>query len=226
MLKTDVSPQTVKPALAAQRACAFAYHLESGDPICAFLSPMREFADSCRFGFASRDVETADIIGWFTSEIEALISFAQSIEPHTRPLILPLPDIAISNPHLAAIADDLVSASYLCPQEISFEISDATMVHHADEAITLIQAFRRRGFRISIDARKSWQSALPGFAWLMIDTVRIDQDSLAGDEKLSDFVSLASDAGVSVIAMRPAWRDSYYLETFGIEYGVAPRSDA
>lgn len=226
MLKTVLTPTEGRAALKTQRACAMAYHLETGDPVCAFLKPTRQFAEAPRFGIADHNDAGADITEWFTDEIEKLIDFAELIEPHTRPLILPLPDAAIACPHLAGVADELLANSFSCPQEISFEISDATMVNHAAEALILIRAFRRRGFRISIDARRSWQSELPAYAWLMIDTVRIDPASLTCDQALSDFIETASSAGVSVIAMRPAWRDSAYLETFGVEYGVAPRSDA
>ena len=129
----------------------------------------------------------------------------------------------ISAPHFAALADELVSTSYLCPQEISFEIADATLVNHTQDAYGMMQAFRRRGFRVSVDARKCWQSALPPHAWLMVDTLRIDQASLSFDDKLEDYLEIARDAGVSIVADRPAWRDGYYLETFGVQYGVDPK---
>jgi len=36
----------------------------------------------------------------------------------------------------------------------------------------------------------------------------------------------AVDAGVSIIADKPKWRDGDYLANMGIEYGVQPRTDA
>ena len=226
MLKEHTTSVTTTLPVATSRRHATAFHMESGDPICVFVEPRRAYNEMQRFDPAGDYNASKDMSNWFCKEVESLIGFAEQLAPQTRPLVFPLPEALISAVHFAAIADEMIAVSYLCPQELSFEIADATIVNHTQDAYAMIQAFRRRGFRVSVDARKCWQSTLPPHTWLMIDTLRIDQVSLPFDDKLEDYIETATNAGVSIIADRPAWRESYYLDTFGIHYGVDPKSDA
>lgn len=143
-----------------------------------------------------------------------------------RPLVLPVPASALSDPDMLDACNHAAAQTRLCNQEISFELTDAAITARPENARIFMHTFRRKGFRVSIDARKSWQSNLPAHDWLLIDTLRLHATSLESEPSLESYIGAASQAGVAIVAQAPYWRDGEYLASLGIDYGLSPRTDA
>ncbi|MEM9845930.1 MAG: hypothetical protein AAF965_14100, partial [Pseudomonadota bacterium] len=113
------------------------------------------------------------------------------------------------------------------PQEICFEIQDAALtLPAAQNAQDGVEALRRCGFRISLNATRSWQCPLSHSMRLLLDSLRVDARKIEDEPELQDRIEAAVSSGMLVIAEHANWRDSYFLGELGVEYGFRMRADA
>ena len=61
---------------------------------------------------------------------------------------------------------------------------------------------------------------------LLLDSLRVDARKIEENVDLQDRIDAAANAGMLVIAENANWRDSYYLNEIGVEYGFRMRADA
>ena len=64
--------------------------------------------------------------------------------------------------------------SACCPRKIRIDFCDSSVIALEDLALDRIDAFRRRGFRIGLDARKSWRTPMGARARMTFEAVRLD----------------------------------------------------
>ncbi len=121
--------------------------------------------------------------------------------------------------------DVAIARTKLCPQEICLEIEDAALALPSKTSQGGIEALRTKGFRVSLNATRSWQAALSTPLRLLLDNIRIDARNLEFEAELQDRVEAAVCCGMSVIAQHANWRDGDYLSNMGIEYALRPRAD-
>ena len=200
-----------------------AVHLQTGDLVGAFVELDMAFDDRPVFSEIAPPPSAAR---WVTDRLRELRSILTAQNVQERPVILPLPAMALNDPDLPSKCADTLAGTRLCAQEFSFEFTDAAFATCQRDVASTLRAFRQRGFRVSIDARLSCTAELAASNWLMIDTLRIPALSDATDEALLDRVETARTAGVAIVAERPYWRDGDALADLGIEYGLHPRADA
>ena len=201
-------------------------HLCGGDTVGAFVDPMYRLDDSPKFGPATVDISASDLESRLINQLAELASYCETMGVSTRPLIMPVPICVLETPSLIDTCLSMIKHTRLCPQELAFEFTDAELVRHAGFEFNLFRSLRMRGIRVAIDARKTCRSQLQPMSWLMVDTLRISSERINLDQALDDMIASAVDAGVSIIADKPKWRDGDYLANMGIEYGVQPRTDA
>jgi len=201
-------------------------HLCSGDAVGAFIEYAHSFEDKPAL-LSKSDVHTHQTAAnWIASKIEDIASMCDTLDYTERPLVLPVPARTLIDDDVLESCTYAAAQTRLCHQEMSLEITDAAISAHTEEATTFMHTFRRKGFRVSVDARRSWAAELPAECWLLVDTLRLRAQDIETEPALQDVIDLASSAGVAIVAERAFWRDGEYLARMGIDYALKPRADA
>ncbi len=185
------------------------------------------FADTVRFGPAwSETSQTSQCAGtWLAERIERA-AHAEALAPQAlRPVFVPAPDAALADPNAPLACSAAVARTPLLPQEFCLVFRDAASAVAGKLIENHVRAFRRRGFRVALDMRRSQATPLSQSLLLMIDTLRVQSDDLKTPDIL-EIIQAARQAGVCILADRPRWRDIDELASIGIGFGFDLRADA
>ncbi|WP_291076277.1 EAL domain-containing protein [Hyphomonas sp.] len=185
----------------------------------------RHYEERAAFGPASRSNTASEPAKWLSDRLAEVASAAHTFDNRMRPIIVPAPAAALRDKNTAVGCDAAIRRTTLCQQEVSLEFPDAAFSDGHADAINHVAALRKRGFRVSIDMRKSWQSPLRQGLGLLIDSIRVDAEEVSESDELMDICESASHAGILVIADKANWRDGAFLERIGVKAGVRLRSD-
>ncbi len=213
--------------LASRMRAKPAIHLCTGDMVGAFIEVAIDFDDRpMSLAQPRSNASSVKPAQWLADRIGDVASLCEITAMTERPIILPIPVACLTDSTTLDACIHAVAQTKLCHQELSLEITDSAFATHDLSARKLIQEFRQRGFRVSIDARKSWTASLSADCWLMIDTLRLRAEHIADEVDLMHRVELAAHAGVAIVAEHPKWRDGEDLAALGIDYGLSPKADA
>ena len=203
-------------------------HLETGDAVLLFAESEKRFEERAVFGRAALAAECSEVASpaqWMAEKVEEVANDAH-YRTTERPVIVPIPMVALIHPDTAMACDAAVARTKLCPQEVCLEVEDAALaLPSAQNAQDGIEALRRCGFRVSLNSTRSWQAPLSYSLRVLLDSMRVDARKIETDPELEDRIDAAACAGMLVIAENAYWRDSDYLNSLGIEYGVRMRAD-
>jgi EAL domain-containing protein (putative c-di-GMP-specific phosphodiesterase class I) len=203
-------------------------HLETGEAVLLFAETEKRFEERAVFGRMRPAAECSGAVSpaqWMADHIESVATDAHNRSTE-RPVIVELPLSALIDPDLAVACDAAIARTRLCPQEICFDVQDAALALPAGvSAKAGIQALRRCGFRVSLNATRSWQCPLSHDLRMLLDSLRVDARKIEGEEELQDRIEAAAASGMLVIAENAHWRDSYYLNELGVDYGLRMRAD-
>lgn len=201
-------------------------HLISGDSLGLVADEPVEFEERAAFGPASTEAASASPAKWLAGRLERIASAAYAHGHIHRPILVAAPMAGLADPDSALACDAAVRRTVLCQQEFCLMFSDAAFAGDPADGTARIARFRRAGFRVGIDMRYSWQTSLSESFRILIDTIRVDADAMEASNDLCDTVFVAKSSGVLVVADHANWRDGDYLESLGIDGGVAPQADA
>lgn len=203
-------------------------HLETGEAVLLFAETEKRFEERAVFGPAALAAEGSEVASpaqWMADHLEAVAHDAHN-RTTERPVIVEMPLVALIHPDTAMACDAAIARTRLCPQEICLELQDAALaLPAARSAQGRIEALRRCGFRVSLNSTRSWQCALDHNLRILLDSIRVDARKIESEDALQDRIEAASCAGMLVIAENAHWRDSYYLNELGVEYGFRMRAD-
>lgn len=229
MRPTQYTQFDTTAAAAARNRLLPVMHLETGEAVLLFAESEKRFEERAAFGRTAPTAESSDAVSpahWMAGQVEAIANDAHN-RTTERPVIVELPLVALIHEDTPVACDAAIARTRLCPQEICFEIQDAALaLPAARNAQDGIEALRRCGFRVSLNATRSWQCPLDHSLRILLDSLRVDARKIEGDEDLQDRIEAAASAGMLVIAEHANWRDSYYLSELGVEYGFRMRADA
>lgn len=204
-------------------------HLGTGDAVLLFAESDKRFEERAVFGravLAAERSETASPAHWLADRLETVAQDAHN-RTTERPVIVPMPLAALLHPDTAIACDAAIARTQLCPQEICLDIEDAALAMPAARNVQDgIEALRRHGFRVSLNASRSWQTALSQSLRFLVDSLRIDARKVDTEPELQDRIDAAACCGMSIIAENAYWRDGEYLADLGIEYGFRLRADS
>ena len=184
----------------------------------------KRYEEKAAFGPAASQSATGPA-KWLADRLLEVASAAHTFDNRMRPIIVPAPAAALGDDNTAVGCDAAIRRTTLCQQEISLEFQDSVFADGRTEAIHSVASLRKRGFRVSIDMRKSWQTQLRDGLGLMIDSIRVDARELQINEELMDLCEFASAAGILVIADKANWRDGAFFDSLGVQAGVRMRTD-
>lgn len=161
--------------------------------------------------------------GWLGDMIERLGVLAAAEGP--RPIALTAPMAALADADGPMAAEAGAKRANLLPQEVRIDFCDASIMALEDLALDRVDAYRRRGFRVGLDARMGWRTAMGSRARMTFEAVRLAPNRCEALEIPLSRLELASAEGVALIADGVTWRDAEALAGIGVRYAVAPRAD-
>ena len=162
---------------------------------------------------------------WLGDLVERAGRLAQETGQTLRPISILCPMAALADQDAPMAAEAGVARAGLLPQEIRLDFCDASVSSLEDLALDRVDAFRRRGFRVGLDARKSWRTPMGARARMTFEAVRLDPSRCEALEIPMTRLEVAAAEGVALIAENARWRDADQLAELGICFAVQPRAD-
>ena len=151
--------------------------------------PVVRLADGAAFGMhAEADIAFEDTFNprhlndaslpsaaaWLGDLIERAGRLAQDAGTNLRPISITAPLAALADRDGPMAAEAGARRADLLPQEFRIEFPDAAVTGLEDLALDRVDAFRRKGFRVGLDARKSWRMPMGARARMSFEAVRVD----------------------------------------------------
>ena len=132
----------------------------------------------------------------------------------------------LSNDNLRVLIDQKLIENNLDAADICLEVTERDMMTDVDKSLDLLNYYRSRGFRLSIDDYGVGYSALSKLAMMPVHELKIDKcfilrlASRADDQIIvRSTISLAHALGLSVIAEGVEDKESLdFLATLGCDY--------
>lgn len=163
---------------------------------------------------------------WLAGQIEKAMNGTQQANRTAGPVHISAPCTALGHPDTPRACEAAVRRARACAQEVCLDFEDSAFFDTPKDAVEHVGALRSRGFRVGIDARKSWQAGTTPPLRMLIDSVHIRADDLYVESQLAGRVKEVAEEGVAIIAERGRWRDADLLQALGVKYAVAPSADA
>lgn len=173
-----------------------------------------------------RDSTHPSAAAWLGNLIERASRLAKDTQADLRPLSVSAPMAALADKDGPLAAEAGVLRAGLLPQEIRIDFSDASVAALEDLAFDRIDAFRDRGFRVGLDARKSWYTPMGARARLTFEAVRLTPAQCELLEIPVKRLEAASGCGIALIGENVCWQDAERLAERGVLFALAPRADA
>lgn len=183
------------------------------------------FEDTCSLRHMS-DAEHPSAAQWLGDVINRACRSADDLTRARRPISVTAPLAALSDRDSAMAAEAGARRSGLLPQEVRIDFIDGSVCALDDIALDRLESFMRRGFRIGLDARRSWKTSMGARARALFEAVRIDPSRFEALDIQPARLEVCAGEGVAIIADNVRWRDCDHLATLGVRYAVAPRADA
>ncbi len=224
-VRTSVQPKTtVIPTLPTVRF-APVVHLVKGDIVNTIAETPKRYEERVSFGESGLIAECISPALWLAHHVETVATLALRENVSARPIIIEAPIAAMMHPDTPMACEAAAARSRICPQEVCIEVTDASLSQSKADVTRSIEALRRRGFRVGVNATKSWCTPLDTGLRLMLDSVRVDANHLWREEDLMKRIDAAVSCGIAVIAENARYRDGDDLAVLGIELGVKPAVD-
>ncbi|WP_158085776.1 EAL domain-containing protein [Henriciella aquimarina] len=201
-------------------------HLVKGDIVNLIAETPKRYEEFVAFGPSGMLADTPSPAAWLADMVETVARAAADEAAHSRPLMVSAPIAAMMHPDTPSACEAAAARSRILPQEICIEVTDASLSQSKKDVTRSIEALRRKGFRIAIDATQTWCTPLDTGLRLMLDSVRIDAGELWRSSDLMNRVEAAVACGMAVIAEKARYRDGSDLAALGIDLGARPRTDA
>ncbi len=216
---------TTAPAAPRPMRFARAVHLDTGDPVSLVADLPRQYEERPRFGPAAPAQPVETPVDWVARHVEDAAALADLAEDWTRPIHIPTPGVALCHPDLATACEAAVARTRLTPQEVCLQVRDSDLHEDREDAFEGVRRLRSVGFRVAVDARRTWCAPDSEGLRLMLDSALINARDLAHDDDLEAYAQRASGSGMLVIAAGARWRDGDVLAGYGITHALAPRTD-
>lgn len=204
-----------RPVVKLEDGAAFGMHAETDIAFEDTLSPRH---------FTEQNLPSAS--GWLGDIIERCGKLARDTDTRLRPISVTAPMAALADRDAPMAAEAGVMRAGLLAQEIRIDFPDTSVVALEDLAMDRIDLFRRRGFRVGLDARKSWRTPMGARARMTFEAVRVDPARLEAFDIPMSRLEVAAADGVALIAENIRWRDAEKLAEIGVHYALAPRADS
>ena len=198
--------------------------LADGAPFGMHTEPDIAFEDTFHPRHLS-DAAHPSAAAWLGDLIERACRLARDTGATARPLSVSAPMAALADKDSPMAAEAGAARGGLLPQEIRIDFCDASVSALEDLALDRVDAFRRRGFRVGLDARKSWSTPMGARARMTFEAVRLDTSRCEALEIPMTRLEVAAADGIALIAENARWRDADKLAELGVHFATSPKAD-
>ncbi len=178
------------------------------------------------FGRVVHTQNWASATEWSQAAFLKLIDIVHTQEFKARPIHLPLPLGILTEDNAALRLCRVCEDNGYCPQEFMLEFQDASLASGSKDCMDRLDDFRRFGFRIALDARRSAATPFSKRLRGAIERLRVNPIDLMQDEMLQLRADIVSCIGGEVILDRANWRDVEELQRCGATHAMKLMSDA
>lgn len=184
------------------------------------------YDSALRFGPVHKTVAESCPATWVAQRLSTALGEARDTASIERPIHIGAPTTALSHRNTAKACQATLSEYNGCTQEVCLIFDDAALATSPRDTITALGALRGAGFRLGINAQRSWLSLKSASALLMVDAVWIGAAHLDLEDGLMSGLQELRDAGIQVICFDAAWsRANEYLAA-GVTHVFRAKSDA
>ena len=228
MLRTTPNLLTPSRKVANQSNCRFdpIVYLQTGEIVGSASVFRDQHEEMPKFGRQISENESQSAAQWTVNQLRTAAATAGRSCDIARPIHIPAPFAAVADAETPRLCDEFLQRSSFCAQEFVIELNDSALGMIPEMRLERVEAFRRRGFRVGLDARKSFETPLCENLRLLLDSIHIREINLRSNPTLAEQVFAAADSGILVIADEVYYRDADELADHGIHYGVRVRTDA
>ena len=199
-------------------------HLQTGEPVTILAETMKQFEERESYGPAAQIAEPKSPAAVIAEQVTKIARLAHD-NTDVRPIMIAMPIAALIDPDTPLACDAAIRRTVLCHQEICFEISDASLTNRSKDIKQALIRLREIGFRLSLNATRSWQTPLSADLRILFEGLRVDRRQIELEDDLEKRIDTAASCGMHVIAEHANWRDGDWLESIGVELAVRPRAD-
>ena len=179
-----------------------------------------------RFGPVQQTVADTCPADWLAARIKAAAQVAEADAIGARPIHVSAPTTALTHRNTADVCKIALNGMKACSQEICLVFEDAALSSTPAEALRAVREFRRAGYRVGINALRSWQSLRVPALMLMVDCVWINTVHLSIEADLADSVTEFGVAGVQSIGFGGKWSAYGEYEDAGLTHLFKARTDS
>lgn len=197
--------------------------LKSGEVVGIDAQTDTSFEETALFGFASGQSKQESPAQWLGDQIEKVGLLAEQQKNLDRPISIVAPLAALAHPDAPMAAEAGARRANICLQEIRIEFQDAAIYEAEDIAPAYIESFFSRGFRIGIDATKSWRSPFGAYLSSVVEAVRLDARTVQDLPSTTDRIENAYGSGAMLFVENANWTEAEELSNQGVKYAVSPR---
>ncbi|MAK60838.1 MAG: hypothetical protein CMK09_07660 [Ponticaulis sp.] len=163
---------------------------------------------------------------WLADCIARLGQAARQFDVGVRPLHVPMPLAILQSADTPDQCLNAVKSQDCCPQEFILEFQDSTLAQTEDGVLDRMEAFRRKGFRIGLDARRSSESPFGARLRSAVERMRVTEFDLMNDDNVQMRAEIVSGLGGDVILDRASWKNVDLLKSFGATHAQKLIADA
>lgn len=178
------------------------------------------------FSFNGRPPSVVAPSEWLVLAIRRLANAVREQKLDARPIHLPTPAAILLDPNAVSLALATVNDEGFCAQEFMLEIQDASLAASDKDSLDNFDAFRRAGFRIALDARKSCVTAFSARIRPAIERLRVTSTDLLDNETVQLRADIVGCLGGEIIVERANWREADMLRNYGATHALKLLSDA
>lgn len=163
---------------------------------------------------------------WMVMTLRRIAQSARQYDVMVRPLHVPAPMtllMADDAPRHLKVASE---AEGCCPQEFVLEFQDACLAATENGALDRMEDFRRQGFRIGIDARRSSGTPFGARVRTAVERMRVSAEELLINEAIQQRAEIVSSLGGAVILDRAHWKQADLLVSYGATHALKMIADA
>lgn len=163
---------------------------------------------------------------WLVDCLKRLCLAARQFDVGTRPLHVPMPLAILRSNDAPEMCLNAVKSEDCCPQEFILEFQDSTLAQTEEGVLDGMEAFRRKGFRIGLDARRSSVAPFGARLRSAVERMRVTEFDLMNDDEVQMRAEIVSGMGGDVILDRASWKNVDLLRDFGATHAQKLLADA
>lgn len=184
------------------------------------------YDSALRFGPVKQTVAADCPAIWLSSRIRDALTEAHGTGSGSRPIHVSAPTTSLAHRNTISACVGTISECHSCTQEICLIFEDAALAMTPRDTIDALRCLRGQGFRIGVNAQRSWLSLNVPALLLMIDSVWVSVAYLNTEKTLQSHLLQLRHAGVQTVGFDASWSSENDYRTRGLTHIFNGRTDA